>query len=82
MDKNEIKNNIIQNFLNPGYKYASVHIKKTIIANIIKQSWFPVEYGECTDTLYFFLGNDVVIPVDIVWQKSNNEDVWRAIKFI
>ena len=80
MDKNEIKTHIIQNFLNCGYKYASVNIKKTIIADIIKQSWFPIEYGERTNTLCFYLCDGLTILIDCVWKESGDKFILSDFK--
>ena len=77
---NEIKQNIINNFLNPFYKFTTVNLKKTVIGDIMKRSWFPVDYGERTNTLYFYLGNDTTISVDVIWNEQDNKYILNGFK--
>ena len=82
MEISEIRRNIINNFLNPGYKNACVSIPSMIIGTIAKNSWFPVEYDDKNDALNFHLGNDLVVTILIVWKKSKDENKWHLKEFI
>ena len=57
MDISEIRKNIINNFLNPGYKNTCVTIPSMIIGTINKNSWFPVEYDDKNSILKKSLKN-------------------------
>ena len=78
MEISEIRNN----FLNPGYKNACVTIPSMIIGNINKNSWFPVEYDDKNSSLNFYLGNDLIVTILIVWEKSKLENKWHLKDFI
>lgn len=71
----EIKQNIIDNFLNPSFRYTTISIKGMIIHTVQKLSWFPVEYNEETETLNFNLGNNVSIEIKINWKKHDSRYV-------
>ena len=73
MEYLEIKQNIIDNFLNPAFRWTSISVKGMIIYTIKKLSWFPVEYNEDTDILNFNLGNDVLIEIKINWKKRDSK---------
>ena len=75
---NEIKNNIIKNFLNPFYKDTCVKIKNTVIADIQKRSWFPITCKD--DQLIFNIGDDISITIKIMYCKTQGGD-WRITNF-
>ena len=75
---NEIKNNIIKNFLNPFYKDTCVKIKNTIIADMQKRSWFPITCED--DELIFNIGNDISITITIMYSKTQT-GYWRISNF-
>ena len=51
-----------------------------IIAAITKRSWFPVEYGERTDTLCFYLCDGLTILIDCVWKESGDKFILSDFK--
>lgn len=70
MNTNEIKKNIIENFLNPYYRYSSVHMPTTVVADIIKRSWFPCTFNKTSNVLTFTIGNNLEINIAINWHQS------------
>ncbi len=71
MDK--IKQNIIDRFLIPYYKYTSVHLISTVIADVQKRSWFPCSYDVFTNVLTMNVNDDIVLNIKFIWEHSNNE---------
>lgn len=67
---NSIKKNIIDNYLNPGYRYSTVSNKKMVAGRINDQSWFPVSYDSDARTLNFELGDGVVVVIECVWEEK------------
>ena len=78
MEYTEIKQNIIDNFLTPAFRWTSINVKGMIIYTIKKLSWFPVEYDETNEILNFNIGNDINIPIKIVWEHSDNKFVIKS----
>lgn len=70
MEYNEIKQNIIENFLNPGFRFSAVQIPSIIIGTIRERSWFPVTYNEKDNTLTFNIGNNINIDVKCIWEEK------------
>ena len=52
-----LQNHIINNFLIPYYKYSSVSLVNTVVADIKHRSWFPCEYDYATNNLIIFHKN-------------------------
>lgn len=71
---NTIKQNIIENFLTPYYKYSTVHLINTVIADIQKRSWFPCNYDMSTSILTMNIDDNIVINIKFIWGRSNNEN--------
>ena len=73
---NDIKNNIVNNFLIPYYRFTVVRIKECIISDIKRRSWFPCEYNSQNDILTFNIGNNINIDIHFVFecrtQDTNN----------
>jgi len=75
-----VKNNIITNFLIPYYKFTIIRIKKCIIADIIRRSWFPCEFDTYNDTITFKLSDDINITVKLIFEeKPSNESVFYLL---
>ena len=77
MEYTEIKQNIIDMFLTPAFRWTSISVKGMIIYTIKKLSWFPVEYNEAAETLNFNLGNNVIIPIKIIWEQKDNKYILK-----
>lgn len=78
----EIKKNIIENFLVPYYKHTAIHLINTVIYDVKSRSWFPCEYDYDNDIMTFVLGNDVNINIKFLWQShKENIDMYNLIGF-
>lgn len=71
----EIKQNIIDNFLNPSFRWTSISVKGMLIYTVKKLSWFPVEYNETNETLVFDIGKNIIIPIKVNWKQHDNKYV-------
>lgn len=71
---NTIKQNIIENFLTPYYKYSTVHLINTVIADIQKRSWFPCSYDMSTSILTMNINDNIKIDIKFYWELSNNKN--------
>lgn len=69
----EIKQNIIDNFLNKGYRFSCVNIKKIVIGRIQEQSWFLTKYNTDMDILSFIIGNDI-IDIKCIWETREDKN--------
>ena len=70
---NEIKQNIIKNFLNKGYLYTCGCKKEPIINKIIENGVFPTVYNYQNDMMTMNLGNGIIIDFKFEWLMSNFE---------
>lgn len=81
--KDNIKDNIINNFLVPYYQFTVVRIKECVIGDIKRRSWFPCEYDFENDVLTFNVSNDTKVDIHFVFEskKSNTstEDVFYLL---
>ena len=73
---NKIKNHIINNFLIPYYKYSSVSLVNTVVADIKHRSWFPCEYDYATNNLIINIDTDINVYIKFIWDSyvSNNSN--------
>ena len=71
----EIKQNIIDNFLNPSFRWTSINVKGMLIYTVKKLSWFPVEYDETNENLIFDIGKNIIIPIKVNWKQHDNKYV-------
>jgi len=67
---NEIKQNIIKNFLNKGYLYACGCKKEPIINKIIENKIFETTYDYNKDIMTMVLGNGISIDFKFDWTQS------------
>lgn len=67
---NEIKQNIIKNFLNKGYLYACGCKKEPIIDKIIENKIFETTYDYKNDIMTMVLGNGISIDFKFDWTQS------------
>ena len=75
---NEIKQNIIKNFLNKGYLYAYSCKKEPIIDKIIENKLFDTTYNYDTDIMTMNLGDNIKIDFNFEWEQSphiNNPNI-------
>lgn len=75
---NEIKQNILNNFLNKGYLYACGCKKEPIINKIIENKIFDTTYNYDTDIMTMNLGDNVKIDFKFEWGQSsylNNSNI-------
>ena len=82
MEINEIRQNVINNFLNPRYKNVMVYDKMMIINNIRDNSWFPIEYDNENGVLKFNFGNNLTIIILMKWNKSSDNKKWHLTEFM
>ena len=75
---NLIAKNIIDNFLDPSFKWTSISIKGMVIYSIKKLSWFPVEYDVDNDFLIFMLNDEINIKIKIIWETKNNRFIIKS----
>lgn len=79
----EIKKNIIDNYLNHHYRYSVVSCKKTLIENINNQIPFNV-YSD--DEVYNYInidfGDNVIIKLNFIWEvlTDKNSTRYKLIK--
>jgi len=66
----EVKSNIINNFLNKSYLNTFSITKEYIIDRILSDCIFPTTYDYDKDILTMNLGNDIVIDFNIKWDNS------------
>ena len=71
---NEIKKNIINNFLNKNYLYTCGCSKPHIIQNIINNNIFNTSYNFNNDVMTMSLGNNVVIKFNFIWESYNKQN--------
>ncbi len=71
---NTIKQNIIDRFLTPYYKFSVVHLVNTVIADIQKRSWFPCSYDMTTSILTMNIDDNTKVDIKFIWDYSNNEN--------
>ena len=81
-----IKENVINRFLNPHYRWATVISKNSIILNISENCPFPVKSIEDGNKILIDLGDNIVIDINLVWEDkiiANNKNIvhYRLIKF-
>ena len=69
----EIKNNLINNFFNPNYRYACVIDKKFVITDISKRLPFPFKYDYDNDIMTISLGNNINIDINFKWNFTENK---------
>lgn len=69
----DIKKNIINNFLVPYYKFTSIHMIQTAIADIIKRSWFPCEYNYMNNILTIYVCDEMPITIKFNWIRRNDK---------
>ena len=82
MKNNLIRENIITNFLNPCYKNTVFTSKEYIINHIKKNSWFPIQYFNETDTLIFHLDDELDAVIKVIWEESKlNSNNWVIKEF-
>ena len=67
---NEIKQNIIKNFLNKGYLYSCGCKKEPIINRIIENQIFNTTYNYNNDVMTMVLGNGISIDFNFEWTQS------------
>lgn len=78
----QIKKNIIENFLIPYYKYTTIHLINSVIYDVKKRSWFPCEYDYNTNVMTFNLGNNISIDIKFLWEsRKDNIDMYNLINF-
>jgi len=68
---NEIKQSIINNFLNKGYLYSCGYKKESIIGKIIENSIFETEYDYNTDIMTMKLGDNINLNFNFEWGESS-----------
>ena len=68
---NEIKQNIIKNFLNKGYLYACGCRKEPIIERIIENGIFTTTYDYQNDMMTMKLGDNISIDFKFEWNQSS-----------
>lgn len=68
---NEIKQNIIENFLNKGYLYSCGYKKESIIGKIIENGIFDTIYDYKTDVMTMKLGDNINIDFNFEWAESS-----------
>lgn len=66
----EIKKNIITNFINRNYRYASVMLKNSVINDIRQRFPFPFTYDYETDIMHIKMGNEVNIDLQFTWNYT------------
>lgn len=79
---NEIKNNIINNFLNTHYLWSCVLTKNSVIHDIRKRCPFDIEINDDNDVLTMNLGDNIVIDFNLTWEKKvnvNNIIVYKLV---
>ena len=69
----EIKNNIIERFLNTHYLWTCCTHKETIVVDMSKRIPFNVRYPNFPDynTLEIDLGNDIKIEIKLKWEERS-----------
>ena len=68
---NEIKQNIIKNFLNKGYLYSCGYSKESIIGKIIENGIFDTIYDYKTDMMTMKLGDNISVDFNFEWAESS-----------
>lgn len=70
---NNVKSNIINNFLIRNYLWTCVSCKKTIFDDMLNRCPFPFEYNYEDDLLKLNLGDNININVNFTWEtRSDN----------
>ncbi len=73
----EIKKNLIDNFFNRNYLWASLVSKNTIVNFIKEKSVFPIAGN--SDMITMNLGNDISIMFILEWEITK-DNRYRLIK--
>ena len=81
-----IKENFINRFLNPRYRWATVISKNSIICNIGENCPFPVKSIENGNKILIDLGDNIIIDINLVWEDkiiANDKNIvhYRLISF-
>jgi len=71
----EIKKNIIDNFLNKNYLYTCGCSKPHIVQHIIDYSIFKTSYDFDNDILTMYLGDNVNITFNFIWESYNKQNI-------
>ena len=74
---NEIKQNIINNFFNPNYKYTVYIAKKFIIDSMETRCIFPCTYNEDMTIFTVTLGDGISIEFHFDWE--HRDDTYRLV---
>ena len=75
----EIKNNMIKNFLNKNYLYVCVSNKHIVFDDMMDRSPFPFTYDNDCNTMNVALGNRVKITFNFEWE-SKDDNLYHLIK--
>ena len=85
MDVNisNVKNHIINNFLVPYYKFSSVSLINTVVADIKNRSWFPCEYDYASNSLIINIDENINVKINFIWSyyQSANSCMWILKNF-
>lgn len=65
-----IKENLINRFLNPRYRWSVGISKKFIINHINENCPFPTTSHDDNDELIVDLGDDVVLNIKLIWEEK------------
>ena len=68
---NEIKQNIIKNFLNKRYLYTFGCKKEPIVDNIIENCIFTTKYDYKNDIMTMDLGDNIKIDFKFEWGQTS-----------
>ena len=70
----EIKNNIIERFLNTHYLWTCCTHKETIVVDMSKRIPFNVRYLSNYEELEMNLGDNVKIVMNLKWEKRSHKN--------
>ena len=76
----EIKNNMIKNFLNKNYLWACVSNKQKVFDDMADRSPFPFTHDNECNTMVVALGNRVKLTFNFEWVKKNDGCLYHLVK--
>ena len=81
-----VKENFINRFLNPHYRWTAAVSKNSVIKHIDENCPFPTKSINNGNTIQIDLGDNVIIDINLVWEDkiiNNDKDIvhYRLIKF-
>lgn len=76
----EIKNNMIKNFLNKNYLWTCVSCKKKVFEDMKDRSPFPFTYDTECNTMIVALSNRVKLTFNFEWVPKSEEHLYHLVK--